>query len=41
MLDRWDLFGGTEWEESTSDTLDAVEFAQVYFSYYPYLNANS
>lgn len=41
MLDLLSLFKGTEREESSSDTPDEVEFACIYFSYYPYLNANA
>ena len=41
MLDLLELFDGTEREESSSDTPDEVKFARVYFTYYPYLNANS
>ena len=41
MLDLLDLYDGTEREESTADTPDEVEFACVYFTYYPYLYANS
>lgn len=41
MLDLLDLFGGTEREESSSDTPDEVEFACVYFAYYPYWTANT
>lgn len=40
MLDLWNLFGGTEREESTSDTPEEVAFARVYFTFYPYWNAN-
>ena len=40
MLDLLDLFGGTEREESASDTPDEVKFAWIYSAYYPYLNAN-
>ena len=41
MLDLLGLFDGTERKESSSDTPDEVKFACVYFTYYPYLNANS
>ena len=41
MLDLLDLYDGTEREESTADTPDEVEFACVYFTYYPYLYANT
>lgn len=41
MLDLLNLFKGTECEESSSDTPNEVEFACIYFSYYPYLNATA
>lgn len=41
MLDLLSLFKGTEREESSPDTPDEVEFACIYFSYYPDLNANA
>lgn len=41
MLKFMDLFGETEWTESTSDTPDEVGFACMYFAYYPYLTANA
>ena len=41
MLDLLERFNGTEQEESSSDTPDEVEFACVYFTYYPYLHVIS
>ena len=41
MLDLLDLYNGTQREESSPDTPDEVKFACVYFTYYPYLTANS
>ena len=44
MLDAFEMFGlsdETEREESSSDTPDEVEFACVYFAWYPYIYANN
>ena len=41
MLDILGLSDETEREESSSDTPDEVEFACVYFAYYPYIYANN
>lgn len=41
MFKIFDLFGGTEREESTPDTPDEVRFACMYFAFYPYLAANA
>ena len=40
-LDILGLSDEAEREESSSDTPDEVEFACVYFTYYPYLYANT
>ena len=41
MLDLLDLYDGAERKESAADTPDEVQFARVYFTYYPYLCAGN
>lgn len=41
MLKIFNLFSGMEFKESASDTPDEVEFACIYFAFYPYLTANA
>ncbi len=41
MLELMDLFGAAQHTESVSDTPKEVEFARVYFAYYPYLGGNA
>lgn len=38
MLDLLNIFKGTEREESSAYTPNEVEFARIYFTYYPYLS---